>query len=221
MILYGAILSPFVRKTLAFAAEKGLTLELRPGGMGQGDAEFAETSPFSKMPGFRDPGADGGKDFVISDSSAIAHYLDARHPEPNLIPTDPADRARAVWYDEFGDTIVAKLSGACFFNRIVAPRFLKRAGDLAVADAAERDDLPPIMDYLERIAPEAGGFLLAGRITLADLAVASPFVNLDHAGVAIDAERWPRATAYVDATLARPSFAPLVAKERHVLARAA
>lgn len=218
VILYGSTLSPFVRKVMAFAYEKDIALELTPGGMGRGGAAFAEVSPFGKMPGLRDPGADGGQDFTISDSSAIVQYLEAKHPDPNLIPVDPVGRARAIWYDEFADTIVMKMGGAIFFNRVVAPRFLKQPGDEATATAAERDELPPIMDYLERIAPDAGGFLVAGRITLADIAVASPFVNLAHVGVAIDPARWPRATAYLDAILARPSFAPMIAQESAFLA---
>lgn len=98
-----------------------------------------------------------------------------------------------IRYDEFGDAIVAKLSGACFFTPIVAPRFLKQPGDLAAADKAEADDLPLIMDYRERIAAAANGVRIAGRITLADRAVTSPFANLAHAGVAIDRARWLRA----------------------------
>lgn len=218
MILYGAILSPFVRKTLAYAHEKGLALELRPGGMGRGGDEFAEASPFAKMPAFRDPGADGGRDFTISDSSAIVQYLEAKYPEPALIPADPANRARTIWFEEFGDTIVARVSGAAFFNRVVAPRFLGRPGDEAAARAAIDGELPPVLDYLERIVPDAGGFLVAGRITLADLAVASPFVNLAHVGVEPAAERWPRAAAWIAAVLARPSFAPGIARERALLA---
>lgn len=94
-----------------------------------------------------------------------------------------------IRYDEFGDAIVAKLSGACFFTPIVAPRFLKQPGDLAAADKAEADDLPLIMDYRERIAAAANGVRIAGRITLADRAVTSPFANLAHSGVAIDRAR--------------------------------
>jgi glutathione S-transferase len=221
MILYGASLSPFVRKTLAYAAEKGLALDLVPAGMGRGGPEFAEASPLGKMPAFRDPGADGGRDFTISDSSAIIHYLEAKFPEPNMIPLEPADRARTVWYEEFGDTIVAKLSGAAFFNRIVAPRFLRQPGDEAAAAAAIATDMPTIMDYLERVAPEPDGFLVAGRLTLADLAVASPFVNLAHCDAEPTRDRWPRAMAYVDAILARPSFAGLIAEERRFLAATA
>lgn len=216
MIVYGSTISPFVRKVVAFSAEKGLAVEVKPSGMGRGGPEFEEASPFRKMPALRDPGADGGRDFTISDSTAIVAYLERKHPEPNLIPTGPVAHARAIWFEEFGDTIVMAAGGKMFFNRLVAPRFLKREGDQAVADAAERDELPPVMDYLERAAPDAGGFLLEDRLTLADIAVASPFANLRYIDVSID--RWPRAKAYVDAILARPSFAEVVERDGQLIA---
>jgi glutathione S-transferase len=214
MIVFGSSISPFVRKVLAFGAEKGLDLELQAIGLGSEDPDFCAASPFRKMPGFKDG------DFSICDSSAIVHYLEAKYPEPNLIPTAPEARARTVWFDEFGDTIVMGCGGKMFFNRVVAPRFLGREGDLAVADQAEKEELPPILDYLERTVPESG-FLVEGRLTLADIAVASPFVNLGHMQVEVDPARWPRARAYVDAILARPSFAGWVERERAFFARAA
>lgn len=217
MILYGNSMSPFVRKVLAFAREKGLDLDVRAGGMGRGGPEFEETSPFLKMPGFRDPGADGGRDFCISDSTAIVTYLEAKHPEPPMIPADPIERARTIWFEEFADTILIKVGTAIFFNRFVCPKVLKRPGDLAVADAAVAGELPPVIDYLERSIPDTG-FLVGGRLTLADLAVASPFVNLGHVGVDLDGTRWPRTVAYLDAILARPSFVPLVEAEKKLVA---
>lgn len=213
MILYGASLSPFVRKVLAYAAEKGIALELKPGGMGQGGAEFEEASPFRKMPALRDPGSDGEGDFTICDSSAIIAYLEAKYPEPGLIPVEPKARARTIWYDEFGDTIVMGCGVKMFFNRVVSPRFLGRPGDLAVADAAERDELPPILDYLERTIPESG-FLVEDRLTLADLAVASPFANLGHIDVRPDPATHPRTAAYLQAILSRPSFSHWVEREK-------
>jgi len=211
MKLFGSSMSPFVRKVLAYAAEKGIALELVPAGMGQGGPEFEAASPFRKMPGFSDG------DFCISDSTAIIIYLEAKFPEPALIPAEPRARARTIWYDEFADTILIACGGKMFFNRLVAPRFLKLPGDTAAADAAEASELPPILDYLERIIPESG-FLVEDRLTLADLSVASPFVNLDHIGVALDAARHPRTKGYVDAILARPSFSGWVAKEKAFLA---
>ena len=72
MILYGSSLSPFVRKVLAFAAEKGIALDLQPTGFPNPTPEFLEASPFRKMPALRDG------DYLLADSSAIVHYLEAR-----------------------------------------------------------------------------------------------------------------------------------------------
>ena len=208
MIVYGSSLSPFVRKTLAFGAEKGLVLENKVSRSNEPDPDFLACSPFRKIPGFKDG------DFQISDSSAIITYLEALHPEPNLIPTDPRNRARAVWFEEYADTILVGAAGPLFFNRIVGPRFMGVDCDEAIATKAETQTLPPILDYLECTIPESG-FLLEDRLTLADIAVASPFANLGHLN--FDLSRWPRAKAYAEAILARPSFAPIVAKEKRFL----
>lgn len=217
MILYGNSLSPFVRKVLAFAHEKGIDLTLERVGVQGGGAEFAEASPFGKMPALRHPGADGGKDFCLADSSAIVSYLEALRPEPNLIPTEPMARGRTIWFDEFADTIFFSVAVKCFFNRFVAPRVLKREGDEAAAAHAEAVELPPLFAYLEAQIPDSG-FLVEDRMTLADLAVASPFVNLGHVNTVIDPARFPKTLAYVESILSRPSFAPIVAAERRFVA---
>ena len=214
MVVYGSSLSPFVRKVLAFAAEKGIELETKVLPLGSDDPEFREASPFGKIPGFRDG------DFAISDSTAIITYLDAVRPEPNLIPTDAKARARTVWYEEFADTILCACGAKMFFNRIVAPRFLGREGDLAAADAAERDELPRLLDYLERAIPQSG-HLVEDRLTLADIAVAAPFANLRHLGVDLDSSRWPTVTDFAARMLGRPSFKQHVDREAAFLQRAA
>src|SRR5207302_3264727 len=135
---------------IVFATEKGLDFKVVMGNAQMGPPEFLEASPFGKMPGFKDG------DFLISDSTAIITYLDAIKPEPNLIPTEAKARARTIWYEEFGDTIVAACGGTMFFNRVVAPRFFKRDGDLAAADEAEKVQFPRLMDYLESVAPASG-----------------------------------------------------------------
>ncbi len=215
MIVYGSSLSPYVRKVLAFGAEKGVELECRVLPLGSDDPDFVAASPFRKIPGFRDG------DFSIADSSAIVHYLEAKFPNPALIPAEPKARARTIWYDEFADTILTGCGAKMFFNRIVAPRFLGRAGDLDAADKAEKEELPPILDYLERVVPDAGGFLVGESITLADIAVASPFANLGHLDLNPDEARYPRTLAYVESILSRPSFAPCIERERAFLQKTA
>ena len=215
MILYGSSMSPFVRKVLAFAAEKSIDLDVRPVRFADEDPEFRSASPFGKMPALIDG------DFKLADSSAIVHYLEAKQPEPELIPSDARLRGRTIWFEEFADTILAGCGAKMFFNRVVAPMFLKRPGDEAVADAAEQNELPPILDYLERTAPGEGGYLVGDRLTLADIAVASPFANLLHLKVELAEDRYPRTLAYTRRILERPSFKTWIERESAFLAKVA
>jgi glutathione S-transferase len=213
MILYGSSMSPYARKVLAYCGEKGIEIELQPTGFPNPSPEYLEASPMRKMPALRDG------DFTLADSSAIIHYLEAKFPDPPLIPAEPRLRGKTIWFEEFGDTILCACAGKSFYNRVVAPRFMGREGDLAAAEAAERDELPPILDYLEKVAPGDGGYLVGDSLTVADLAVASPFANYRLMKTGVDRERHPRATAYVDRILARPSFAHWVEREAAFMAR--
>ncbi|HVM23430.1 MAG TPA: glutathione S-transferase family protein [Sphingomicrobium sp.] len=207
MILYGSSFSPYVRKVLAFAAEKGVELDLRPTGFPDASPEFREASPFGKMPALRDG------DYTLADSSAIIHYLEAKFPDSVLIPTDPQLRGKTIWFEEFADTILVACVAKVFFNMIVAPRFIGRAGDEEAARQAQLNDLPPILDYLEKTVPDADGYLVGDQLTLADIAVAGPFANFRHTKTRVDPARYPRTVAYVDRILARPSLAQWTERE--------
>jgi glutathione S-transferase len=211
MIIYGSSLSPFVRKAMVFATEKGVAFETRPGGRRLGDPEFDEASPFGKIPAMKDG------DFLLADSSAIVAYLDALRPEPNLIPTEPRARGRCIWFEEFGDTLVADCGGKIFFTRVVGPKFLGVTTDPAVADAAQKDEFPKLIDYLESVVPPSG-YLVEDRFTLADIAVASPFATMALADCPVNPLTHPKAAGYLQGILARPSFAGLIAQERGMLA---
>lgn len=204
MIVYGSSLSPFVRKVLVYAAERGIEVEARQTPPNAPDPEFVEASPFRKIPAIRDG------DYCLSDSSAIIQYLEAKYAGTPLIPAEAEARGRVIWFDEFADTILFGCGVKMFFNRIVAP-LRGLPGDAAIADAAEKEELPPILAYLESVVTE--DYLVGGALTLADIAVASPFVNLLHLGIAPDKNRYPRLAAYVDRMLARSGFAVLVKAE--------
>jgi glutathione S-transferase len=167
------------------------------------------------MPALRDG------DYTLADSSAIIHYLEAKQPEPVLIPADPKLCGKTIWYEEFADTILVSCGAKIFFNRIVAPRFLGRPGDEEAASQAELNDLPPILEYLEKVVPTGAGYLVGDGLTLADIAVAGPFANFRHTNTNLDAERYPRILAYVERILSRPSFAQWVQRETEFLAKQA
>ena len=210
MIIYGSPVSPYVRKAIVFALEKGVAFEADGGGIGKRPPGFERMSPFGKIPAFRDG------DFEISDSSAIVTYIEALHPEPNLIPLEPRARARTIWYEEFADTLMCACSTKLMFNRVLAPKF-GMTGDLAVADEAERTEFPKLVTYLETVIP-ASGFLVEDRLTLADIAVASVLISMGHASCQVSAATYPKVAAYLAAMAKRPSFADQLVKEKAILA---
>jgi glutathione S-transferase len=65
------------------------------------------------------------------------------------------------------------------------------------------------------------GFLVGDSLTLADIAVASPFANFGHLGCEHDRGRHGRTCAYIERILARPSFASWIERETAFLARTA
>ena len=211
MIIYGARPSPFVRKVAIFAQEKGLTFEVRPGGFGQGGDVFVSASPFGKIPAFQDG------DFLISDSTAIITYMDSVQPEPNLIPLEPKARARTIWYEEYGDTILQPVGAQIFFNRMVAP-LLDLPQDLEAAAHAEAEKLPALYNYLESVLPDSG-FLIEDRFTLADIAVACPIININYCSRLLADGHWPKIKAWLARLNERPSFVTALAEEEKVLER--
>jgi glutathione S-transferase len=207
-IVYGVNASPFVRKVRVVLAEKGLDYQhetVFPGP--QAPAEFRAISPLGKIPAFRDG------DRSLADSSVISAYLERVHPEPRLYPQDPYEYARALWFEEYADGGLVPVFGPkIFFKRIVGPRFMGQTFDDAEVQQSIATELPPLFDYLE--SQLQGDYLVGKTLSIADISVASAFVNLHHAGVRTDAKRWPKLARFIDRILARPSFAPLVIEEQ-------
>ena len=176
--------------------------------------EYRRISPLGKVPAFRDG------DRALADSSVICAYLERTHPEPPLYPPDPYVHARALWFEEYGDTALAEtLTGAIFVQRIVAPRFLGRATDEAVVQTAIETRVPPLFDYLE--SQVGGDFLTGTGFSIGDIAVATHFVNARYAGFRVDERRWPALARYLARILARTSFRTLLEEEESMLGQAA
>jgi glutathione S-transferase len=205
MEIYGALLSPFVRKVCLVLEEKGLAYELHLRSPKAEDAVFKAISPFGKIPAMRDG------DFALADSSAIAAYIEAKHPSPPLLPTEPQARGRTVWFDEFADTILAGAALKILFNRLVGPKLLKLPYDENVALGGEAE-LVPILAWLEGAVPPQG-WLLGDDFTLADVAVASVFRSLAAVGHAPDAGRHPAIAAWYARVGERPAWRTIAERE--------
>jgi glutathione S-transferase len=205
MQVFGALLSPFVRKVCLVAEEKGIAYELTFGTPGNPIPDFVAASPFGKMPAIKDG------DFMLADSTAIVTYLDAKYPAQPMLPADAEGRGRAMWFDEFADTILAGSGLKILFNRLVGPKLLKVGGDEAIALQGEAE-LPRILTYLEGVAPESG-WLLGESFSLADISVASLFRSLAYVGHAPKAESHPRTAAWYARVCQRPAWQKIAAIE--------
>lgn len=198
LIVYGSSKSSYVRKVLVFLEEKGLDYERRGLPGTAGGEEFEAASPLGKAPAL----ADG--DYRLGDSSAICHYIETRYPEPRLFPEDAAQRGRMVWFDELADTELVPVVDKLVLQLVTRPKLLRQVPDLGIVEKVVGEELPALFDYLEGAVN--GPFLIGERLSLADIAVAAPFIDLARLGRPLDGQRWRKLATYLEAIHARPAF---------------
>ncbi len=210
LTLYGAPLSPFVRKVRLLLAEKGLDYQLEAIAPFGQPAWYREISPLGRIPALRDG------DLALADSSVICQYLEERYPEPPNLQGDapPAAQRCAGWkIRRLRDRSLATLT--IFRNRILKPAMGQACEENDVRRALE-EKLPAHFDYLENHL-DGRAFFVGERLTLADLAIASQLVNLRHAGENLDEQRWPALAAHFARMLRTPGDASAAAGERRTL----
>jgi glutathione S-transferase len=190
-----------------------MEVELVSVGMGDPNPDFAKASPLKKMPALQDG------DFGIADSSAIITYLEAAYPGSGLFPDDARGKAQLHFFDKFADTVLGASGAKIFFNRVVAPKFMKIEGNEAAAKEGE-GELPKHYAYLES-AISSGGFLLGDRFSMADISVATLFGNMRLLGMRPDATTYPQLSAWIETVYARPSIAASFGQAEKIFARVA
>ncbi|MFM7675642.1 MAG: glutathione S-transferase family protein [Synechococcus sp.] len=185
--------SAFCEKVRLILAAKGLdytVVEVTPG---LGQLELFRLSGQRQVPVLVDGGA------VISDSTAIALHLEARHPTPSLQPADPADRARMWLLEDWADTALAAGARLALLQGAAADPVLRTAllperlpGPLrdlvgalpadalspvtgAVSEAIAGRGMQQLRRNLEQLAllVSERAHLVGDQLSLADLAVAA------------------------------------------------
>jgi glutathione S-transferase len=205
--IIGSFVSPYVRKVLACLELKGMTYEIDPITPFFGGDEFGRLSPLRRIPVLIDG------DTIISDSTVICAYLDEAWPERPLLPPDPAGRARARWLEEYADTRLGDVFiWGLFYQKHVRPAVWGEPADMERVERTLAEDMPQALDYLESQVPPDG--FLFGDIGLADIAIASFFVNGSYVGFSVDAARWPKVARFVGGVLDHPALVKLLAYEK-------
>lgn len=187
--LYGAPLSGNAHKIRIALALLGLPYdEITVTGAERKTPDFLALNPLGQIPVL----VDG--DVVLRDSQAILAYLAARHRPGAWDGEDPAERGRIAQWLSFAANEIANGPGMLRLGK----RFgiaIHEAGARAVTDKA----LPMLEAHLA-----TRGWLEAGRLTIADLAV-SPYVALAPDG-GIDLSPFPHITRWLARITAQPGF---------------
>lgn len=207
--VYGVHGSPFVRKVFIALDFKGVPYEIVQQMPFSGDQEYLKINPLGKVPTL----VDG--DLTLADSKVICRYLERAYPEPALYPADVADNAMADWYEELSGNQITELATGIFFQRFMRPFAFKEEPDEELVSRIIEERLPPMLDYLEGQVP-AEGFRF-GAFGMADVAIASPFINASYAGYEVDDSRWPSLAGLITRVKAQPHVAAVLEKEARAM----
>lgn len=198
-------MSPYAMSAYVALTEKGVPFELRHVDLradGQRAPDYARQSLTCRVPML------SHGDFHVSESSAIAEYLDELLPAPGyraLYPGTLRERARAR-------QVQAWLRSSLEALREARPTTAVFGAPLATPlPAAARQDGQRLCDLVEALLP-AGATLLFGDWSLADTDLALMLQRLLNSGDAVPA----RVAAYARAQWQRPSVQAWLALPRPV-----
>lgn len=199
MIIYGSALSPFTRKVVLSAMEKGIAFESRDLNPYAPPDNFGTMNPLKRVPIVQDG------EFTLADSSAICGYFEAKHADTQaLFPKEPMAYGQALWIEEYADTVLFTDISEGVFRPIFINQFLGKPVDHAAVEEALSKALPHRFHYLENQLEDRTWFA-GDRLTVADLSVYAQLVNLLHAGHLPPSDSYPHLMAHFNRIQTRPS----------------
>jgi glutathione S-transferase len=202
MLLYAdsQFTSPYAMSVFVALTEKQLPFEVRTLDLAVGannDPEYARTSLTQRVPTLIDNG------FALSESSAIAEYLNDSYPDPAIFPTDLQKRARArqvqAWLrSDFMPIRQERPTSTIFYRPVSTPLS-------AAAQASSRKLCAAASELLSH-----GGENLFGRWSIADVDLALMLNRL-----LLNGDEVPtHLVRYATAQWERPSVQRWVQRER-------
>lgn len=200
-IVYGSIISPFVRKVVITLNIKKIDFELTPlNPFVEKDKQFLLTlNPLGKVPVYKE------NDFVISDSSVICAYLDKAFPKNSIFPKNTHAYAKSLWWEEVVDTQLLPSINILFFNTVLSP-LLKIPPNKELVATTLTVTLPKIFEYLNQ-AMEDSPFLVGQELSIADIALGQlALVKSNFLDLPITLSKWSRLDAYISKIAQNPFF---------------
>lgn len=192
-IVYGSLLSPFVRKVVIALQLKNIEYdfqELHPL-VDAHKQQLRQLNPLGKIPIYQEQ--DG---FTIADSSVICAYLEKQYPSYPIFPQVVQAYAKSLWYEEYSDTHLTPTIITIFVNKITALKLNVSPNYDALNNALEVT-LPDIFNYLNN---EIKGkkYFLNDKLSIADISIASAFMSYKLLGMHVDETRWENLSEYLN-----------------------
>jgi glutathione S-transferase len=212
LTLYGAILSPFVRKIRIQLAEQAINHEHVVVPPFNQPVWYFDISPLGRIPAIQDG------DLKLADSAVIGQYLQDTYGGTSLFGDSPAEAARVRWLEKYADYELAPYATfTVFAQRFLEPLKGDKCDEQAVQKALT-EHLPPMLDYLNTQL-NGKAFFLGDRMSMADIAVTSQLINMAHVGELIDEDRWPCLSSLLARMTARSSLSALLPAEHQLVAK--
>jgi glutathione S-transferase len=197
MEIIGIPVSNYVRVVRMVCEEKGIEYSVTPSLPHA--PEVTDIHPFGKIPVLRHG------DVELSESKAIATYLEKLFPDPALFPSDPVPLAQTEQWVSLVNTVMDR---TMIREYVLSYFFAQRDGrepDRTVIDAA----LPALKRQIEVLgrAVEKRGYLVGDQFTFADVNIMPTLAGIQRYPEGREAvEGSPALAAYFQAHASRPSF---------------
>ena len=155
------------------------------------EPEFVAMNPFHRVPVLIDG------DFTVVESLAILDYLEAKYPEPAMLPKDPKDLAvvrmvQLVTVNELGPALYP-LSSERMGWGIPEPQAIEKA----------KEKVDSVLTFFEGLLDDHP-FFGSNHVTLADCVAGTIVPLLSWVDVSIDG--YPKIQAWCDRLISRPSW---------------
>jgi glutathione S-transferase len=207
--IHGVPISVHTRKVIVATIVKELPYHNEPVIPFTAPAGWDRLSPTGRIPVMQDG------DLTLADSSVICAYLDRKHVERPLLPSDTKNYARALWLEEYADgTLFREVVHPLFFQTYIRPNILKQQTDRTVVEKTLADALPKVFGYLNEVL--SGAYAVGSALTLADIALVSNFINYQYLGFQLDRQQHPGIAAHFDHAIRHPAIRTALGAEQSV-----
>ena len=190
MILYSGISCPFSHRCRFVLFEKGMDFEIKDVDIFNKPEDLAIMNPYNQVPVLVE------RDLILHESNIINEYIDERFPHPQLMPSDPVDRARVrLFLLNFEKELFAHVNT------------LEQTTGKKGHDKEQEKARTHIRDRLTQLAPVflKNKYMLGENFSMLDVAIAPLLWRLDYYGIELSKNAAPL-LKYAERIFSRPAY---------------